>query len=284
MVKIARGLLYFVVPGELLLVVLLVAGVAPPRPVLVAAEIVVLLVLALEAVTAYRLFRAGRRAGATRRAALTATVDQMVPGPVRLVVLFELKGMASLLLWIARRRHGVPRGAIAVSYVKEQATMTLLMLFAMVVEAVAVDLILVAMDAPGPVRFTLLAIDVYGILFGLAFAAACATRPHVVTPGELRVRYAAYFDARVPMALIASVRQARNLNENSMVRVADGRLSVVVGSQTNVVVELTEPVTVTRPLGRQAEVHTIRFFADDPAAAVRALRGAAERPASAAAH
>lgn len=57
-----------------------------------------------------------------------------------------------------------------------------------------------------------------------------------------------------------------------MVIVADGRLGVAVGSQTNVAVELREPVTVVRPLGRRAEATEIRFFADDPGAALTALR------------
>ncbi|WP_329086189.1 hypothetical protein [Streptosporangium sp. NBC_01469] len=43
-------------------------------------------------------------------------------------------------------------------------------------------------------------------------------------------------------------------------------------SQTNVVVELTEPVIVVRPLGRRAEATTIRFFTDTPDAVLNALR------------
>ncbi len=60
------------------------------------------------------------------------------------------------------------------------------------------------------------------------------------------------------------MRVARNFNESGMVRVEDGRLSVAVASQTNVVVELHEPVTVVRPMGKRAEARTLRFFADDP--------------------
>ncbi|WP_113701875.1 hypothetical protein [Nonomuraea lactucae] len=77
---------------------------------------------------------------------------------------------------------------------------------------------------------------------------------------------------RVPRELISSARLSRNYNEKSMVSVADGRLAVAVSSQTNVVVELAVPVTVVRPLGRRAEVSVIRFFADEPGAALNALR------------
>ncbi|MEO3797108.1 hypothetical protein ABGB14_43495 [Nonomuraea sp. B10E15] len=185
---------------------------------------------------------------------------------------FEMKGLASVGLWIARRRHGVQPGASAVTYAKEQTFMLALMLFAMAIETVVVDLLLVALGVPGWLRYAVLVADLYGLLFGIMLAAACATRPHVITDEELRIRYAAYFDVRVPLDRIVSVRTGRNLNEESMVSVADGRLGVAVASQTNLTVELAGPVTVVRPLGRRAEVTSIRFFADDPEAALAALR------------
>src|ERR1700754_1710821 len=93
---------------------------------------------------------------------------------------FEVKGLAAVGLWLARRRHGVPPGAAAVTYAEEQSFTMSLVMFAMLVETVVVDLLLVAMGVPAGVRFAVLALDVYGLLFGLALAAACATRPHVV--------------------------------------------------------------------------------------------------------
>jgi glucose/arabinose dehydrogenase len=86
----------------------------------------------------------------------------------------------------------------------------------------------------------------------------------VITADDLRIRYGAYFDLRVPHDKIASVRLTRNYNETGIVAVKDGLLTVAVGSRTNVTIELTEPLTVVRPLGRRAEVTRIRFFADEP--------------------
>ncbi|WP_433464781.1 hypothetical protein [Spirillospora sp. CA-128828] len=51
-----------------------------------------------------------------------------------------------------------------------------------------------------------------------------------------------------------------------MVKVRDERLSVAVAAQTNVVVELREPMEIVRPLGGRSVVRTIRFFADEPGA------------------
>jgi hypothetical protein len=102
--------------------------------------------------------------------------------------------------------------------------------------------------------------------------AACVTRPHVITGDELRLRYGAFFDLRIPRERIVSVRLTRNRDEEGMIRVKDGTLAVVVGSQTNVIVELDEPITVVRPMGGRAEASTIRFFADTPDPVPAALR------------
>ncbi|MFC6898963.1 hypothetical protein ACFQGX_26975 [Nonomuraea dietziae] len=209
MLRFARAALYTAIPAEVLLVTLLIAGVPLPTPVLVAGETLVMLVLALEAVTAYRLFSASRGAGLGRRAALSATYEQLVPAKVRRLLEFELNGMVSLGLWVTRRRHGVPPGATALSYSKEQSTTILLVLFMMIVELVAVDLLMVAFDVPAPIRVAVLVLDLYGVLFGLAFGAACVTRPHVLTDDELRIRCGAYFDLRIPRAHHLDARLAR---------------------------------------------------------------------------
>ncbi|GAA4592604.1 hypothetical protein GCM10023194_54790 [Planotetraspora phitsanulokensis] len=181
-------------------------------------------------------------------------------------------GMVSLVLWVLRRRDGVPPGATAVPYAREQTPTLLIVVFLMALEAGAVEVLLRAWDLPNALRLAVLAVDLYSIAIGLAIGAACATRPHVVSPTELRVRYGAFFDLRLPREMITSARPARAYDESGVVTVKDGRLGVAVSSQTNIVVELAEPVTVTRPLGRLAEVTQVRFFADDPAAALAALR------------
>ncbi|GLW05702.1 hypothetical protein Misp01_08320 [Microtetraspora sp. NBRC 13810] len=272
MLRIARAALFAVIPAELLLLILIVSGVSLPFPVLVAAEFAVVSVLTLEAVTAYRLFRAERRAGASRPAALRGTYDRLVPAQVRKIMHFDFQGVASIALWVARRRHGVPPGATAVPYASGQSMMTWVFIFAMVLETVALELMLQSMNVPTGLRVAVLVIDVYSVVFALGLQAGAVTRPHVVSPDELRVRYGAFFDLRVPRELITSVQTARSFNETGMVTAADGRVTVAISSRINVVVHLSEPVPVTRPLGRRTEATTIRFYADDPKAALQALQ------------
>jgi hypothetical protein len=195
-----------------------------------------------------------------------AAVVAVVPERVRRIVAFDLRGLVSLMLLVTRRRHGVPPGAVGVPYAGGQLSLQMAFLFAMVVETVVAELLMRGLDAPEGLRAVVLMIDLYSVLIVVAIIAACVTRPHVLSDDELRIRCGAFFDLRVPRAQISSLRIARNYNETGMVRVRDGRLSVAVAAQTNVVVELREPIQVVRPLGGRAEVRTIRFFADEPEA------------------
>lgn len=271
MIRLARAVMFAALPAELLVVVLLVSGAPLPAPLVVAAEAAVTAAILLEAAVAVRLYRAARRGGATRRAAVRAAGDELIPAKVRRIVGFDAKGVASIVLWLLRRRDGVPPGATALPYSGEQRVLMTIMVGVLAVETVAMELLLAALGASAGLRGVVLALDLYSILLTLAIAAACATRPHVVTADELRVRSGAFFDLRIPRSLITSVRLARNYNEPGMVTVRDGRLGLAVSAQTNVVVELSEPVTAVRPLGATAPVRLVRFFTDTPAEAVAAL-------------
>ncbi|MGC9670742.1 hypothetical protein ACNTMW_29870 [Planosporangium sp. 12N6] len=271
MLRAARAALLTMVPAELLLRLLPVSGVPLPGPLVAVANVAALALLAVQAVVGYRQFRDQRRGGAGRGTALRAVYGQFVPEPVRRIMGFDLKGMVSLVLWATRRRHGVPSDATAVSYSGAQSSTMVVFLVLAVAELVAVEAVLRAIGAPAGLRTVLLLVDGYGILIMLSIIAACITRPHVVSADEVRIRYGAFFDLRVPREQIAEVRRIRNYNESGAVKVNDERLAVAVSAQTNVLLELTGPVTVVRPLGRRCQVRTIRFFADDPAAAINAL-------------
>ena len=271
MLRLARAALFAAVPAELLLVVLLVAGVPLPRPLLVTVEALVLAVLTLEAVTVLRLYRAGRRRGLGRRAAARAAYEHLVPVQVRRIMGFDAKGMVSLVLWLARRRHGVPPGAVPVPYFGAQAPALVVFLGAMVVELVVIEIVLRSVGAPVAVRAVLIVLDGYSILLALAIIAACVTRPHVVSATEVRIRSGAFFDLRIPRERVAAVRRIRGYDEKGTIRVDGGTLTVAVSSQANLLLELTGPVVAVRPLGATCEVRTVRCFADDPSAALEAL-------------
>ncbi|MCD9141986.1 hypothetical protein [Streptomyces albireticuli] len=82
---------------------------------------------------------------------------------------------------------------------------------------------------------------------------------------------------RIPAGLIASVRRELRFPTGSAP--ADGVLDVPVAGQTSFTVELTEPLTVRRLLARPVDVRTVHCHADDPAAAVAAVRALLPSPA-----
>lgn len=201
-----------------------------------------------------------------------------IRGTGRRFVVHELRGLHSLALWVLRRRHGVPEGALPVPYTGPQTAMMYGLVFVSVVETV-----MLALLVPWPVvHRILLVLDVYGVLLVLALHAGCVTRPHVVgADGSLRVRYGALFDLRIPAASIAAVRVERRFPQGRLVQLdSDGVLDLAVGGQTTVAVELTAPLGFVRAFGGCGEAVVVRFHADDPRAVVAALTRARTGPST----
>lgn len=186
---------------------------------------------------------------------------------LRRLVAHEVRAVISMGLWLARRKHGVGPGDRAFGYSRGEISTMLLFLFGTLLEGVALSYLI-----PWPaVHQAWLALHVYSVLLILGLIAANLTRPHVIGTRELRIRYGAAFDLRVPLELVSSVRRSSKLHDSGLIKLADERLEVILSSQTNVLIELSEPILVTRPLGRTGTARTIRLKVDDPADFTREL-------------
>lgn len=256
-IRLLRGVAYASLPAEIVILVCLVAGVRIPPPALVAAEAAALLVL----VAGLMAYRRLRRRGSTAREAL----GELVPLPVLRLVGHELRLLASLALWVARRRSGVRPGAQVFPHARDQAALMYGFAFVCLVETIGMSYLL----ADWPVTHAVvLVLDVYsGILFVLGVHAASVTRPHVLTADALRLRQAAHVDLPIPLGLIASVRHELRFTHEK----TEGELNLAVASQTSVTIELTEPVDAPRFLGGARSVRVVRCHADDARALYRAL-------------
>ncbi|WP_395571642.1 hypothetical protein [Streptomyces sp. BK79] len=205
---------------------------------------------------------------ARRRAFLRAPSFVTVP---YLVIRHELRLLASLWLWAARRTHGIQGGAAAFGYARGQGAMMFGLGFVCVIESVMMSVLL--RDWP-TAHHVVLVLDVYTVLVVVGLHAASVVRPHVLDAGggTLRIRRAVHVDVRIPLKRIASVRrELRTTHER-----AQGELDLAVGSQTSVTIGLAEPVTHVTFLGRRREVRVVRCHADDPGALVRAVDRARE--------
>ncbi|MFE7772513.1 hypothetical protein ACFU5O_01140 [Streptomyces sp. NPDC057445] len=256
LIKALRGVAYTVIPAELALVVCLLAGVRPPAAAVTATEAAMLLLLLAEAAVFVRL----RRQGHSNRSA----VRELVPESVLRLIGHELKLMWSIVLWTARRRSGVGPGEQAFGHARDQAALLYGFAFVCVVETVGMSYLLGDWPiAHGIVLF----LDVYTVIFVIGLHAASVTRPHTLSGDTLRLRQGAHIDLRIPLERIESVRYDVVFTHAK----EEGVLNMAVGSQTSLTLELCEPVTAVRLLGREYEVRTVRCHADDARAFLRAL-------------
>lgn len=265
--RVLRGMAYAVLPAELVLAVCLPAGVRIPGALLLGAEAAVVALMAAEAAAFLRL----RRRGLGPREALHA----LVPEPVVRLVGHELRLLASLVRWVARRPEGVGGAAArAFGHARDQAAYLYGFAFVCVVETVGMSWLL----APWPlVHAVVLVLDVYTVLFVLGLHAASVTRPHVLDADALRVRQGAHVDVVIPLERIGAVRHEPRFSHPRQ----EGVLDLPVASQTSVTIELTEPVTAVRLLGNRYPVRTVRCHADDARALVEAVRRARTAPSPA---
>ena len=246
------------------------AGIRVAPPVRLALELttaIPVLTLVTGLVRAYRRYR---RDGLGRHAACRAVLADAIPRPARKLMVHEVSLFTSMLRWLTFRRHGVGDGDVPVPYASGGAA--LLLAFAYVS---AVETMVLAFIIPWPtVREIALILDLWGVYFIVALYASCVVRPHVIhADGSLRLRYGALLDIRIPAQDIAAARVERRSSRGKLASAdATGCAELSQGGQTTVTVQLTRPVTFTRPLGKTACARTFRFYAADPAAAVAAIR------------
>lgn len=255
-IRVMRGFAYAFLPAEIVLLVLLVAGVRIPPAALAAAELTGLALFLTGTVVFVRLWRRERSA---RRA-----LGELVPEPVLRLVGHELRLMASLVLWCGRRRVGVRPDDQVFPHARDQGALMYGFAFVCLVETVGMSYLLG--DWP-VVHAIVLVLDVYTVLFVLGLHAASVVRPHLLTADALRLRQGAHVDVLVPLDRIASVRHELVFTHEK----TEGELNLAVGSQTSLTIELTEPHDAPKFFGGTRPVRIVRCHADDARTLYRAL-------------
>ncbi|MEV8428268.1 hypothetical protein [Streptomyces chartreusis] len=189
---------------------------------------------------------------------------------VLVLVRHELRLLASIGLWIARRPNGIGTGT-GFGYSRGQGPMMLGFGFVIVIESIMMSVLLRNHPAVQRAWFT---VDVYTLVLIVGMHAASVVRPHVLDDDVLRVRRAAHVDLRIPLEKIARARrELRTTHERT-----EGELNLAIGSQTTVTLELTEPVAHFTFLGRRQDIRLVRFHADDADGLVKAITPARSAP------
>lgn len=197
-------------------------------------------------------------------------------GPVWRFVVYQGRAIASLWLWIRRRRHNVGPGDLALGYAREQTPMLIALAGVLCLETAIVGLLV-----PWPVVHVL---DVLAVLQVLSIAATAVTRPHCLRDDVLILREGPLFEVHVPLASVMAVRAERKYHSGRTLQLTGQQdsegtpeLSIVIGNQTDVFVMLSEPVAVVELNGTIGKAEILRFRADEPGTAVSAIKAAADR-------
>lgn len=271
-----RALLKWATPALVLVnVALVISGLLDPRDavfVVVAVELLLVLSVIGSVLAGLRAFHRDRRSGATPWSAFVATVDDVLPAPMAAALLHEATIVRSLWLAIRRRDDGVGPADDAFSYAAGAG----LTMGALTVVA-AVELIVVHLLVPWPwARTLLILVGLWSVVLVLGAWAGLCRHPHVVSADRLLLRAGPRVAVEVPWRLLSGVRR-HSLHDPTSVKAVGRRLHLPIHGSTRLIADLTEPVTAHLSFGRTAEVDSIAFSADDPAALHAAVLAALAR-------
>jgi hypothetical protein len=174
-----------------------------------------------------------------------------------------------------RRRQNVGAGDLALGYARERTPVLVALAGVLCVETAVVGILV-----PWPVVH---ALDVLAVLQVLSIAATEVTRPHYLCGDVLILREGPIFEVRVPLASVLAVRTERKYHNGRTLQLVGQQdsevpqLNIVVGNQTDLLVTLSEPVTVIESNGTIGRAEIPRFRADEPETAVSAIRRAVAR-------
>lgn len=177
----------------------------------------------------------------------------------------------------ALRRPAIPPGAQGFGYHRE--TLSILLVFAALsaVELVVVDLIVHRWPA---VRWPLLILGIWGVLWMVGLICNHLVRPHTVGPEGIRVRNGLDLDLALPWEVVDHVAlRTVTVEPKTPAITTESRgaaLSIRVSEATNVEIALVEPTVIRlpgrAPKGGRHEVAVVRLWADDPEGLLAAVR------------
>lgn len=253
-------------------VALVLTGVLSLRTGIVVAlvlETLLAVVLVVEAAVFRRAYRAVRRDGGGRRAALVAGAEAVWP-PVVLRLARAEAGVVRALWWAARRRSAVGPDDVPLPYAGRFG-LVLGAVTAFGVLETAVVHVLLPWET---VRWVLLAVSLYALVWVLGSGLSLFQHPHLLRDDGLVLRSGHLHSIAVPLVGLVAVRRSVE-SEHARTVVRDGdRLVLSVMGDSNVELRLDPPVRVA---GQGEPVARVSFWVDDPQAVVRLLRDRAVR-------
>jgi hypothetical protein len=176
-------------------------------------------------------------------------------------------GLARALWRVARGRVDVGPDEVALPYAGPDRALIYTLAVLSVLE-VAVVHVLVSWP---PLRWSLFALGVYGVLALIAFDGTLRQHPHLLRSGELVLRFGHFRSVRVPLEGLASARRHVTGGHTRTVERDGDALALSYMGETTVELRFSPPAPVEVD-GRTHEVATVSFAAHDPRAAAALVR------------
>ena len=248
-------------------------------------EILLLVVGAGNLLIIVRRYRRGRKEGLDAWAALEDGLALVLPRAVARLAVNEPRLLVSLFRWTFRR---VELGEGEFGYHKRAVLRAIvpMLIVTSPVELLVVHLLAEAFSPWGWVKWALLILGIYAILWLLGLYASLVALPHRLEATGLRVRYGAFMQGFVPYEEIEdTVREDRKAPSfgDGLEHVPDeDALYLSTGGKTDVTLRLRAPLSVDGFLKKSAPARLIHLAADDPERLARELRRRVETSTSAA--
>lgn len=254
-------------------------GSLPLRQALLIAaalEALVWLLLMYRSVAAARTYRRARTGGTPRWTAAERALGEIVPPKLARLLIYDLRGQASLARWLTGRHPARTPGHFAYHQSRTPLIVTFLTLVAL--EVVGTHLVLVAIVGNQLWVWVLFALDAQFFVWLLGLYASMIVLPHRVESEVLYLRYGYMNELVVPHAAIRAARAERHAESKNGKLTIDGRQGEGWFScgETTVRIELDPAVTLmnkAQPV--ETPITALHVTADNPRAFVSTLKTAA---------
>ena len=239
--------------------------------VVAAIEVLLFLLGARQVFIAIRNYRRGRTSGLDAWSALEDGVSAVLPRKVARFVVLEPRLWACLFRW-ASRKTKLREGEFG--YHKKS---TMYMLVLLVVLVGPVEALMLHLLVPWAwLRWSLLAVEVYGTFWFLGFHASLQALPHRLEETGVRLRYGAFAEVLVPYpeigAVERSVRRTPGGGDGLRTVPEEDAAYLTITGKTDLTLKLKSPRTVEGVFRSVGPVGTMHLSADKPGLFAREIK------------
>jgi hypothetical protein len=229
------------------------------------------LVAGVQAIRVVRRFRHQRAAGRGGVEAFEDALTMLMPHRLARLVALELRLWLCLGRWLFRRYRPDER---EFSYRKRSIVAALVVL---VVLTAPVEILILELLIPWAwLRWVLLALAIYGMIWVIGLYASLVVLPYRVADDGLWIRYGLLSEAFIPFPEVVDIQVASRkvpTGRDGLRVVEEERAAyLVVGGRTDVTLTLRRPQPFRTALGRTAPVDTLHIAVDEPQRLCEAVR------------